>query len=71
MHFFSQVPKGKMADVARMLKAIHAQEDRPSADAKAKEVVKKLKAMRLAKASEFVEAKATETLTYFGFPTNH
>jgi putative transposase len=68
---FSQVPKGKVADVARMLKAIHAQEDRRSAEAKAKEVVKKLKAMRLAKASEFVEAKATETLTYFGFPTNH
>jgi uncharacterized protein YbaA (DUF1428 family) len=24
---FSHVPKGKVADVARMLKAIHAQED--------------------------------------------
>ena len=68
---FSQVPKGKVAEVARMLKAIHAQEDRRSAEAKAKEVVKKLKAMRLAKASEFVEAKASETLTYCGFPTNH
>ena len=68
---FSQVPKGKVADVARMLKAIHAQEDRRSAESKAKEVVKKLKAMRLAKASEFVEAKAHETLTYFAFPSNH
>jgi putative transposase len=68
---FSQVPKGKVAEVARMLKAIHAQEDRRSAEAKAKEVVKKLKAMRLAKASEFVEAKASETLTYFAFPSNH
>jgi transposase-like protein len=68
---FSQVPKGKVAEVARMLKAIHAQEDRRSAEAKANEVVKKLKAMRLAKASEFVEAKANETLTYFAFPSNH
>ena len=68
---FSQVPKGKVADVARMLKAIHAQEDRRSAEAKAKEVVKKLKAIRLSKASEFVDAKAGETLTYFGFPSNH
>lgn len=68
---FSQVPKGKVAEVARMLKAIHAQEDRRSAEAKAKEVVKKLKAIRLSKASEFVDAKASETLTYFGFPSNH
>jgi muconolactone delta-isomerase len=29
---FSQVPKGKVAEVARMLKAIHAQEDRRSAE---------------------------------------
>ena len=68
---FSQVPKGKVAEVARMLKAIHAQEDRRSAESKTKEVVKKLKAMRLTKASEFVEAKAQETLTYFTFPSNH
>ena len=31
---FSHVPKGKVADVARMLKAIHAQEDRRSAQDK-------------------------------------
>lgn len=68
---FTQVPKGKVPEVARMLKAIHAQEDRRSAEAKAKEVVKKLKAMRLTKASEFVEAKANETLAYFAFPSNH
>jgi hypothetical protein len=34
-----------------MLEAVHAQEDRRSAEAKAKEVVKKVEAMRLAKAS--------------------
>jgi putative transposase len=59
---FSHVPKGKVAEVARMLKAIHPQEDRRSA---------KLKAMRLTKAAELVEAKAHETLTYFAFPSNH
>jgi transposase-like protein len=68
---FSNVPKGKVADVARMLKAIHAQEDRRSAQDKVCEVVTKLKAMRLTKAAELVEAKAHETLTYFAFPSNH
>lgn len=31
---FSHVPNGKVDDVAHMLKAIHAQEDRRSAEAK-------------------------------------
>jgi len=68
---FTNVPKGKVADVARMLKAIHAQEDRRSAEDKVREVIAKLKAMRLTKAAELVEAKAHETLTYFTFPSNH
>jgi putative transposase len=68
---FANVPKGKVADVARMLKAIHAQEDRRSAEDKVREVIAKLKAMRLTKAAELVEAKAHETLTYFTFPSNH
>lgn len=65
------MPKGKVADVARMLKAIHAQEDRRSAQEKVREVVTKLKAMRLTKAAELVETKAHETLTYFAFPSTH
>jgi putative transposase len=56
---FSHVPKGKVADVARMLKAIHAQEDRHSAQDKMREVIAKLKAMRLTKAAELVEARGT------------
>ncbi len=40
---FSHVPNGKVAEVARMLKAIHAQEDRPAAEAKAKEIITRLK----------------------------
>jgi putative transposase len=68
---FSQVPNSKVAEVARMLKAIHAQEDRVSAEAKAKEVVAKLRAMKLPKAAELVETKAHETMTYYAFPSNH
>jgi putative transposase len=68
---FSQVPKSKVAEVARMLKAIHAQEDRGAAEDKVREVTAKLCAMRLPKAAELVEAKAHETLTYFAFPSNH
>jgi transposase-like protein len=68
---FTNVPKGKVADVARMLKAIHAQEDRCSAEDKVREVIAKLRALRLTKAAELVEAKAHETLTYFAFPGNH
>ena len=58
---FSQVPNSKVAEVARMLKAIHAQEDRTSAEAKTKEVVTKLRTMKLPKAAELVETKAHET----------
>ena len=48
---FSSVPKSKVKDVAAMLKAIHAQEDREAATEKAKAVVRKLEAMRLSKAA--------------------
>jgi transposase-like protein len=68
---FSHVPNSKVADVARMLKAIHAQEDRPAADTKAREVVAKLQAMKLPIAAEFAETRGHETLTYYEFPTNH
>ena len=68
---FSHVPNSKVADVARMLKAIHAQEDRSSADAKTREVVVKLRAMKVPAATERVETKGYETLTYYAFPTNH
>lgn len=39
---FTKVPRGPMDEVARMLKAIHAQEDLRSAQAKAKDVIGKL-----------------------------
>jgi putative transposase len=68
---FTAVPKGKVKDVAAMLKAIHAQEDREAAEKKAQEVIAKLKAMRLDKAAEIVATGVGETLTYMGFPREH
>jgi hypothetical protein len=68
---FSHVPAGKLGEVALMLKAIHAQESLEAAQHKTVEVVAKLRAMRLGKAAELVEAGAPETLTYYAFPEEH
>jgi transposase-like protein len=68
---FTVVPKAKVKDVAAMLKAIHAQEDREAAIEKIAAVMKKLKAMRLAKAAKIVEEGAGETLSYYDFPSQH
>ncbi len=68
---FSHVPNGKVAEVARMLKAIHAQEDQKAATAKAKDVVARLRSMKMKAAAELVEQKVTETLTYYAYPSTH
>lgn len=68
---FSHVPNGKVAEIARMLKAIHAQEDRKAAQAKATEIVSRLKSMKLKSAAELVEQKVAETLTYYAYPSTH
>lgn len=68
---FTVVPKGKLKEVASMLKAIHAQEDAIEAARKAKQVVSKLKAMRLAKAAAVVGDGVAETFTYYRFPREH
>lgn len=67
----SVVPRGKAGEVAAMLKAIHAQEDGQAARSKARDVIAKLKAMKLSKAAEIVEEGVEETLTYFAFPREH
>ena len=46
-------------------------ETHTTAEDKVREVIVKLRAQRLTKAAELVEAKAHETLTYFAFPSNH
>lgn len=75
VHFYrnvwTAVPSGKVKAVAAMLKAIHAQEDREAAKEKARQVVVKLREMRLARAAELVEASVDETLSYYSFPSEH
>ena len=68
---FSHVPKGKMREVAAMLKAIHAQESREAAESKAEDVVNKLKLMKLKAAAELVEKSIHETFAYFAYPPQH
>lgn len=68
---FTVVPRSKVKDVAAMLKAIHAQEDRAAAIEKAKAVVEKLKEMKLKEAAKKVEDSVKETLTYMDFPREH
>lgn len=68
---FSVVPNGKVKEVAKMLKAIHAQEDKSAAIEKAGAVVEKLRSMKLQKASQKVEDGILETLTYMDFPVEH
>lgn len=68
---FSVVPKGKVKLVAKMLKAIHAQEDKEAALSKAADVVRKLQEMKLNKAAQKVEESIHETLTYMSFPQEH
>lgn len=68
---FSVVPKGKIKQVAAMLKAIHAQEDRQAAQEKADAVAAKLETMKLPAAAELVREGIGETLTYYAFPDKH
>lgn len=68
---FSMVPSGKVKGVAAMLKAIHAQEDKTAALAKAEDVMAKLKAMKLGQAAEKVREGVEETLRYMAFPSEH
>jgi transposase-like protein len=68
---FSHVPNAKVKEVARMLKAIHAQESLASARIKAADIVEQLRQMRLGKAGALVEDAIEETLTYYRFPANH
>jgi transposase-like protein len=68
---FSVVPRGKMKEVAAMLKAIHAQEDLDEARKKAAAVATKLEALKLRQAAEKVREGSAETLSYYHFPREH
>ena len=68
---FSVVPRSKIKIVAKMLKAIHAQESKKASREKAAAVVSELKTMKLPEAAKKVEACIEETLTYCDFPSEH
>jgi putative transposase len=75
VHFYrnvwTAVPTNKVKEVAAMLKAIHAQEDRAAARQKAEQVTAKLREMKLADAAAIVTAGIEETLYYYAFPREH
>ena len=70
VHFYRNVfavtPRSKAKLVAKMLKAIHAQESK-----KAKAVVEELRSMKLKEAAKKVEDGIEETLTYCDSPSEH
>jgi transposase-like protein len=68
---FSHVPATKVRDVSHMLKAIHAQESRASADDKAQAIIAELRLLKMGKAADLVEQSVHETLTYYAFPDIH
>jgi transposase-like protein len=68
---FSVVPAKRMAEVAAMLKAIHASEDKKAALEKAEAVFAKLEAMKLKEAAKKVKESIIETLSYYDFPREH
>ena len=68
---FSVVPRSKMKAVSIMLKAIHAQEDRKSAQQKARQIARKLETMKLKSAAGKVREGIADTLSYYDFPDNH
>ena len=68
---FSVVPKSKVKNVAKMLKAIHAQESKKASREKSMAVVAELKSMKLPEAAKRVETSIEETLTYCDFPSEH
>ena len=68
---FSHVPHTKVREVAAMLKAIHAQENKEAAQQKSDQVIEKLKIMKLPAAAQLLENSIHETLTYYDFPSEH
>ena len=68
---FSVVPCSKVKQVAKMLKAIHAQESKKAAREKARAVIAELREMKLKEAAKKVEDGIEETLTYCDFPSEH
>ena len=70
-NIFSVVPAKRMGEVAAMLKAVHASEDKQAAEEKAEAVATKLEAMKLKEAAKKVRDSMAETFSYYDFPREH
>ena len=70
-NIFSHVPSTKVRDVSLMLKAIHANESRAAALAKAADVQARLREMKLSKMADWVDDTIADTLSYYSFPNEH
>lgn len=70
-NIFSAVPRSKIKQVAKMLKAIHGQESKKAAREKAQAVIAELRRMKLKEAAGKLEKGIEETLTYMVFPYEH
>ena len=68
---FAVVLKSKVKIVAKMVKAIHAQESKNASRENAKAIAAELKARKLKEAARKVEDGTEETLTYCDFPSEH
>ncbi len=75
VHFYrnvlSVVPTKRMLEIATMLKAIHASEDRAAAIEKAEAVCLKLEGLKLKEAAKKIHQSILETLTYYEYPREH
>ena len=70
-NIFTNVPKSRLKEVAKMLKAIHAQEGRQEAQEKANAVAAKLETLKLKKAAKTLREGVEETFSYYAFPPEH
>ena len=68
---FSKAPSTKVKEVALMLKAIHASEDRAAAEETAKRICATLREMKLPVLAQWIEETVAETLTFYTFPAEH
>jgi len=68
---FNAAPRKRVKDVAAMLKAIHAPEDKAAARQKAEQISEKLESLRLKDTAKKVRESINETLTYYDFPRSH
>ena len=68
---FFAVPRSKVKLVAKMLRAIYAQESKKAAREKAKAVVSQLREMKLKETAKKVEDSVEKPLTYCDFPREH